>query len=67
MKTLLHMAALSSIRIKGEIQDFYHRKIKEGKNKMSILNAIRNKIVLRVFACVKNNRMYQKNYEYLLG
>ncbi|GAL73271.1 mobile element protein [Jejuia pallidilutea] len=61
------MAALSSIRIKGEIQDFYHRKIKEGKNKMSILNAIRNKIVLRVFACVKNNRMYQKNYEYLLG
>lgn len=67
MKTLLHMAALSSIRIKGEIQDFYHRKIEEGKNKMSILNAIRNKIVLRVFACVKNNRMYQKNYEYLVG
>lgn len=64
MKTLLHMAALSSLRIKGEIQDFYHRKIEEGKNKMSIINAIRNKIVLRVFACVKNNRMYQKNYEY---
>ena len=67
MKTLLHMAALSSLRIKGEIQDFYHRKIEEGKNKMSIINAIRNKIVLRVFACVKNNRMYQKKYEYLIG
>ena len=40
MKTLLHMAALSSLRIKGEIQDFYHRKIEEGKNKMSIINAI---------------------------
>lgn len=67
MKTLLHMAALSSLRIKGEIQDFYYRKIEAGKNKMSIINAIRNKIVLRVFACVKNNRMYQKNYDYLVG
>ena len=27
----------------------------------------RNKIVLSVFACVKNNRMYQKKYEYLVA
>ena len=67
MKTLLHMAALSSLRIKGEIQDFYYRKIEEGKNKMYIINAIRNKIVLRVFAYVKNNRMCQKKHEYLVG
>lgn len=67
MKTLLHMAALSCIQMKGDLQDFYLRKIEAGKNKMSIINAIRNKIVLRVFACIKNNRMYQKEYEYLLG
>lgn len=67
MKTLLHMAALSSIKIKGEMQDYFNRKVEQGKNKMSVVNAIRNKIVLRVFACIKNNRMYQKNYEYLLG
>ena len=67
MKTLLHMAALSSIQMKGDLQNFYLRKIEEGKNKMSIINAIRNKIVLRVFACVNNNRMYQKNYEYSLA
>lgn len=67
MKTLLHMGALSCTRMKGDLQDFYLRKIEQGKNKMSIINAIRNKIVLRVFACVKNNRMYQKNYEYLVG
>jgi transposase len=47
MKTLLHMAALSSLRIKGEMQDFFNRKIEQGKNKMSVINAIRNKIVLR--------------------
>lgn len=67
MKTLLHMAALSSIQMQGDLQDFYLRKIEEGKNKMSIINAIRNKIVLRVFACVNNNRVYQKKHEYLIG
>mgnify|MGYP000392112406 CR=1 FL=1 len=66
MKTLLHMAALSSLSIKGDLQDFFHRKVAEGKNKMAVINAIRNKIVLRVFACIKNNRMYQKNYDYSL-
>jgi hypothetical protein len=33
----------------------------EGKNKMSVLNAVRNKLVLRVFSCDKNNRMFEKN------
>ncbi|MEP5340186.1 MAG: hypothetical protein ABJL44_11230 [Algibacter sp.] len=61
MKTLLYMAALSTIRMKGEMQDFFNRKVEQGKNKMSVINAIRNKIVLRVFTCVKKNRMYQKN------
>ena len=33
---------------------------------MSILNAIRNKLVLRIFACVKNKRYYEKDYKYSL-
>lgn len=64
LKTLFHMAALSAIRIKGEFQDYFERKIKEGKNKMSVINAIRNKIIHRIFACVRENRLYQKNYSY---
>jgi transposase len=67
IKTLLHMAALTAIQMKGEIQDYYLRKVKEGKNKMSILNAIRNKLVLRIFACVTQNRIYENNYCYKLG
>jgi transposase len=67
IKTLLHMAALTAIKMKGEIQDYYLRKVKEGKNKMSILNAIRNKLVLRIFACVTQNRIYENNYCYKLG
>lgn len=66
MKTLLHLSAMGAIRTKGELQDYYQRKVKEGKNKMSVLNAVRNKLVLRAFAVVSSNRKYDKNYVYSL-
>ena len=62
MKKLLHMAALSVISGKGEMADYYHRKVKQGKNKMLVLNAVRNKIIHRVFACIRDNRKYEKIY-----
>lgn len=64
IKSLLHLAAISSIRIQGDMQDYYKRKVAEGKNKMSVINAIRNKLILRIFACVKENREYEKIYDY---
>ena len=60
LKCVIHMAAVSVITRKGELQDYYLRKVAEGKNKMSVINAIRNKLVLRVFACVRDKRPYQK-------
>ena len=66
IKTLLHLAALSSIQMQGDLQEYYHRKVAEGKNKMSVLNAIRNKLILRIFACVNQNREYEKIYSYKL-
>jgi len=67
VKTLLHMSALSVINMEGDLKNYYHRKVDEGKNKMSVLNAIRNKLILRVFACVNDNRVYQKIYNFSLG
>ena len=64
IKALLHLSALSTLNTPGEIQDYYKRKIAEGKNKMSIINAIRNKLILRIFPCIKQNREYEKNYCY---
>jgi transposase len=61
-KRILHLAAISSIAMKGELSDFYHRKVAEGKNKMATLNAVRNKIIHRVFACVREERKYEKIY-----
>src|SRR6185369_18055014 len=58
LKTALHMCALSVIRFKGEMKAYFDRKVKEGKNKMSILNAIRNKILQRIFACDRDGRLF---------
>ena len=62
MKRLLHMAALAVVSKQGELADYYRRKVEQGKNKMSVINAIRNKLIHRVFACVRDNRKYEKNY-----
>lgn len=68
MKTLLHLAAMSSINCRrGEdLKLFYQRKVAEGKNKMSVLNAVRNKLITRIFVCIKNKRMYEKDYHHAL-
>ena len=65
------MSALSAINHCEELRDYYQRKVAQGKNKMSVINAVRNKLILRIFAVVKNNRNrvagpYDKNYEYTL-
>lgn len=60
IKSLLHLAALSSVGHSREMREFYLRKVSEGKNKMSVINAVRNKLVLRMFAVIRDNRMYEK-------
>jgi transposase len=61
------MSALSAIRNCEELQNYYQRKVAEGKNKMSVINAVRNKLVLRIFAVVRNDQKYDKNYSYSLA
>ena len=61
LKTALHMCALSAMKVEGEMRDYYLRKVTEGKNKMSVINALRNKIIQRIFACVKNKTLYDRN------
>ncbi|WP_180272370.1 transposase [Maribacter sp. 4U21] len=59
LKKLLHLGALSVIRLDNDLAVYYHRKVKEGKNKMSVLNAVRNKIIHLVFALINNRTFYQ--------
>ena len=67
VKQLLHLAALSAVRYCAEMRAYYDRKVAEGKNKMLVLNNVRNKLVHRLFACVLQDRNYDKNYALALG
>lgn len=58
LKTILHLCAIRSIKDNPELQAYFKRKVAEGKNKMLVINAIRNKVLQRIFVCVKNNREY---------
>jgi transposase len=62
LKKVLHLAAMRAVRLDNELKTYYLRKVEEGKNKMSILNAVRNKIIHRIFALIKNETIYQKDF-----
>jgi transposase len=63
LKSVLHLAAMSAIRLENDLRVYYQRKVKEGKNKMLVLNAVRNKIIHRIFALIKTGKSYEKNYK----
>lgn len=60
MKTYLHMASLTGIKLDDGLRSYYQRKIAQGKSKMSVLNAVRNKLIARIFAVVSRGFAYQK-------
>lgn len=64
LKSLLHLAAMSAVRSKSEMKAYYIRKVAEGKNKMSVLNAVRNKIVQRIWAVIQRQTPFlpQENF-----
>lgn len=58
LKKLLHMAAMAAVRFDNELKAYYKRKVEEGKNKMSVLNAVRNKLIHRIMAVLKRRTPY---------
>ena len=64
LKSLLNIAAMGSIQLNGEYKTYYSRRTAEGKNKMSTLNIIRNKLVFRIFAVVKRGTPYVDLYKF---
>jgi transposase len=60
MKSLLSMCALNAKANDPQIAQYYQRKINEGKNPMSVINAVKNKLLLRLFATVQRGTPYVK-------
>ncbi len=59
LKSLLHLAAMAAVRIKGALRDYYQRKIAEGKKPISAINAVRGKIVHHLCAVIRSEKPYQ--------
>jgi transposase len=59
LKQVLHMAAISSVQHNSELHLYYQRKVQEGKNKMSVINAVRNKLLHRIVAVVNRGTPYE--------
>lgn len=64
IKSLLHLAALRSITKTGQFKKYYDRKVKEGKHKLAVINAIRNKLVQRIAAVIARDSPYLPDKEY---
>ena len=64
LKKLLHLVAMSTISSNRELAHYYTRKVGEGKNKMLVINAIRNKILQRICAVIKRGTPFQIEYQF---
>ena len=64
MKKLLTLAARSAVQYDVELKMFYQRKLKEGKTKKNVTNAVRNKLLARMFSVVKRGSPYVNMYKF---
>jgi len=64
IKALLSNGIMAAIQHDKELRAYYQRKIAEGKIKYKVLNAVKNKLISRVFATVKRGTPYVELFNY---
>jgi transposase len=64
LKVLLNLSAWNAIRSITAFKDYFNRKVSEGKHKMSVINAVRNKLIALALAVIKRNKPFEKNYSF---
>lgn len=64
IKSLLDLCAKSAIQHDPQLKAYYQRKVKQGKQKMSVINAVRNKIIARIFAVVQRKTPYVDTFKF---
>jgi transposase len=67
MKKLLYLGARSAVTWNEELKSYYERKRAQGKSRMSVLNAVGNKLITRVYACIKQDRDFIENFKHELA
>lgn len=67
VKTFLTQAARSAVLYDKQLKEYYDKKLKEGKKDQVIINNVRNKLLQRVFAVIKNRKPFEENYRNYLS
>jgi transposase len=58
LKRILYLVSMNSIQYNSELKAYFKRKVEEGKPKMSVLNAVQNKLLHQIAAIVKRGTPY---------
>lgn len=61
MKGFLTFGAMNAVRVDPQLKAYYQRKTAEKNSKMLVLNAVRNKLIHRMFAVIKRGTPYVVN------
>ena len=64
IKSLLDLCAKSAIQHDPQLKEYYQRKLNQGKEKMCVINTVRNKILARIFAVVERKNPYVDTYKF---
>jgi len=58
IKSLFDLCAKNAIIHNQEMKKYYNKRVEQGKNKMCVINIIRNKLLSRIFAVVNRKTPY---------
>lgn len=59
LKSLFKLAALAAVRVPGDLQDYYKRKLDQGKRPILALNNVAGKIIHHLWAVIHSGKPYQ--------
>ncbi|MCF6182184.1 IS110 family transposase, partial [Lutibacter sp.] len=65
LKSLFDLCAKSAIQNNPEMKIYYHKRVEQGKNKMSTINIIRCKLMARAFAAVNRQTPYVNTLKFV--
>lgn len=64
LKTLINLSAWNAIRSITSLKSYFERKVAQGKHKMSVINAVRNKLIAIILSVVRRNQPFTKDYSF---
>ena len=63
LKSTLHLAAISSIQHNPDLKKYFERKVSEGKSKMCVINAVRDKSFIGSWQWLKEGHRIKMSYK----